>query len=36
MTTPYMLRPSDDLPITSTDIRPRLRDLMSSSVQPIA
>ena len=36
MTTPYMSRPIADLPITSTVIRPRLRDSMSSSVQPIA
>ncbi len=36
MTTPYMSRPVADLPITFTLIRPRLRDWMSWSVQPIA
>ena len=36
MTTPYMARPSDDSPIFSTFIRPRLRSAMSSSVHPMA
>ena len=36
MTTPYMSRPVADLPMTCSCIRPRLRDWMSSSVQPIA